>query len=135
VNVLLTQDINQRMLSDLSAYGAVKKVFNEIDALTMKTTPSGLKAIRKLPFVEAAGTDAVRNGAPIDTVAATDYMGGISTWDLDAINVTDYGANPVRTVSFDGTGVYVAVLDTGLLDSWRQYFPEERIAEEYAKCQ
>jgi subtilisin family serine protease len=26
----------------------------------------------------------------------------------------------------------VAVLDTGLVDSWRQYFPEERIAEEYA---
>ena len=25
-------------------------------------------------------------------------------------------------------GVYVAVLDSGLLDSWRQYFPQERIA-------
>jgi subtilisin family serine protease len=28
--------------------------------------------------------------------------------------------------------VYVAVLDTGLLDSWRSYFPQERIATEYA---
>jgi len=27
----------------------------------------------------------------------------------------------------------VAVLDTGLLDSWRKYFPQERIAEEYGK--
>lgn len=134
VNVLLTQDINQRMLSDLSAYGAVKKVFNEIDALTMRTTPSGLKAIQSLPFVEAAGPDAARNGAPIDTVDASDYTGGMSTWDLDAINVTDYNAAPVRTVSYDGTGVYVAVLDTGLLDSWRQYFPQERIAVEYAKA-
>jgi hypothetical protein len=26
----------------------------------------------------------------------------------------------------------VAVLDTGLLDSWRQYFPEQRIATQYA---
>jgi subtilisin family serine protease len=27
----------------------------------------------------------------------------------------------------------VGVLDTGLLDSWRQYFPEQRIATQYAK--
>jgi subtilisin family serine protease len=33
-----------------------------------------------------------------------------------------------------GEGVYVAVLDSGLLDSWRQYFPQERIATEYAIC-
>ena len=34
---------------------------------------------------------------------------------------------------YDGSGVYVAILDTGLLPTWRQYFPEQRIAEEYAK--
>ncbi len=57
-------------------------------------------------------------------------MDGLSTWDQDAINVTDFGFNN-RQVAYDGTGVYVAVLDTGLVDSWRQYFPQERIAEEY----
>ena len=31
----------------------------------------------------------------------------------------------------DGSGVFIGVLDTGLLDSWRQYFPEERIATQY----
>ncbi|HEV3483999.1 MAG TPA: S8 family serine peptidase, partial [Vicinamibacterales bacterium] len=36
-----------------------------------------------------------------------------------------------RQVAQDGRGVYVAVLDTGLLDSWRQYFPEQRIATQY----
>lgn len=138
VNVLISQDINQRMLADLSAYGSVKKVFNEIDALTMRTTPSGLAAILKLPFVKAAGVDAVRNGAPIDTLPAVDFSAGISTWDLDAINVTDNPASavpgdPVRIVPYDGAGVYVAVLDTGLLDSWRKYFPQERIAAQYAK--
>ena len=34
---------------------------------------------------------------------------------------------------YTGDGVYIAVLDTGLMDSWRRYFPEERIAEEYAR--
>lgn len=45
--------------------------------------------------------------------------------------MTDFGFDN-RQVDYDGAGVFVAVLDTGLLDSWRQYFPEERIAEEYA---
>jgi subtilisin family serine protease len=56
----------------------------------------------------------------------------LSTWNLDAVNVTDFGFDN-RTAAYDGTGVYVAVLDTGLLDSWRQYFPEERIAVAYAR--
>jgi hypothetical protein len=66
-----------------------------------------------------------------DTVSADNFSAGLDTWDLDAINVTNYGAG--RTIGYDGTGVYVAVLDTGLLDSWRQYLPQERIAVEYAK--
>jgi subtilisin family serine protease len=47
--------------------------------------------------------------------------------------VTDFGFNN-RQVAYDGTGVYVAVLDTGLLDSWRQYFPQQRIATSMARA-
>jgi subtilisin family serine protease len=47
--------------------------------------------------------------------------------------VTDFGFGN-RAVDADGTGVYIAILDTGLLDSWRQYFPEERIAVPYARA-
>ena len=72
--------------------------------------------------------------APVDTVSATDFTDGLSTWDLDAVNVTDLWLRQDRQVAYDGTGVYVAVLDTGLLDVWRQYFPQERIAEEYANA-
>jgi subtilisin family serine protease len=74
----------------------------------------------------------VRNGRPVDTVSATNLANGISTWDLDAVDVTNFGVG--RTSFYDGSGVYVAVLDTGLLDSWRQYFPQERIATEFAKA-
>ena len=63
----------------------------------------------------------------------TDFADGLSTWDLDAINVTDFGFDN-RTVAEDGTGVYVAILDTGLVQNWRMFFPQERISEEYAKA-
>ncbi|MFW9923607.1 MAG: S8 family serine peptidase [Candidatus Thorarchaeota archaeon] len=38
-----------------------------------------------------------------------------------------------ENVPNDGEGVYIAVLDTGLLQNWQDLFPEERIAWEYGK--
>ncbi len=131
INVVLKTDINYTILAELGSYGKVGDVVYEIDALTMKIAEKDLATIQALPYVAAANPDAVRKGAPIDTVSAENFFTGLDTWDLDAINVTDFGAG--RTVGYDGTGVYVAVLDTGLLDSWRQYLPEERIAVEFAK--
>jgi subtilisin family serine protease len=132
INVVLNTGITNAILTDLGKRGTVRDVVNEINALTMQIRSGDLASIRSLPYVAAANPDAARNGAPVDTVAATDFMNGLSTWDLDAINVTDLGFG--RTVGYDGTGVYVAVLDTGLLDSWRQYFPQERIATQFAKA-
>lgn len=127
VNVVLNRDVTEAVLGDIARFGRVRDVLVEVDALTLQAREGDLAAIRALPYVAAANPDAVRDGAPIDTVAATDFGGGLSTWNLDAINVTDFGFDN-RKVAYDGTGVYVAVLDTGLLDSWRRYFPEERIA-------
>ena len=132
VNVVLNQDINDAVLADISRFGKVRDTIYEIDALTMQAREADLPTIRALPYVAAANPDAERSGAPIDTVAAEDFMDGLSTWNLDAINATDFGFG-IRTVEQDGSGVYVAVLDTGLLDSWRQYFPQERIAEQHGR--
>lgn len=132
VNVVFNQDVTGALLADIARLGRVRDVLIELDALTLQASEGNLAAIRALPYVAAANPDATRDGAPIDTVAAADFADGLSTWNLDAINVTDLGfAN--RQVEFDGTGVYVAVLDTGLLDNWRQYFPQERIATGYAR--
>jgi subtilisin family serine protease len=131
INVLLNTEITDDIVAELSGFGKVKDLIYAIDAVTMKVKEGDLAEIQALPFVEAANPDAERKGAPIDTVSVSDFSIGISTWNLDAINVTDYGVY-THTVPQDGAGVYVAVLDTGLLDSWRQYFPDERIAEEYA---
>ncbi len=132
INVLLNTKINDSLISALTLHGNVKSVMYEINAVTMQIPSNELDTIRALPFVAAANPDAVRNGAPIDTVSVTNFSNGMNTWDMDAVNVTDFKAG--RQVSYDGTGVFVAVLDTGLVDSWRQYFPEERIATQYAKA-
>jgi len=133
VNVVLNTEVTDAILTDLGTHGVIRDAVYEVQGVTVMAKASELDKIRALPYVSAANPDVKRNGAPIDTVAATDFGDGLSTWDLDAIDVTDYGFDN-RQVAYDGTGVYVAVLDTGLLDSWRQYLPEERIAVEYAKC-
>lgn len=132
VNVLLDGDATPARLSQLAALGTVREVLTEIDAVTLRTTQAELAAVRALPFVVAANPDAERKGSPLDTVSATSFVNGRSTWDQDAVDVINLGQ--ARTVPYDGTGVYVAVLDTGLLDSWRQYFPQERIATQFAKA-
>lgn len=132
INVLLNATPTSKILGQLAKYGTVRDVVPEIRAVTLQAPASQLDAIRALSFVTAANPDAARTGAPVSEVTATDFTNGMSTWDLDAINVTDFRAG--RTIGYDGTGIYVAVLDTGLLDNWRDYFPVERIATEYAMC-
>ena len=51
---------------------------------------------------------------------STTTAGGYHTWDSDLINVED--------VTQTGDGVYVAVLDTGLVPNWSDYFPRARVA-------
>jgi subtilisin family serine protease len=134
INVLLKSQITQQNLTDLGRFGTVLDTAPSIKLVTLKSTASQLPAIRSLSYVAAANPDAVRNGSPVDTVAATNFANGISTWDMDAVNVTANPGFSGRAVNYDGTGVYVAVIDTGLVDSWRQYFPQERIATQYAKA-
>jgi len=134
INVLLSAPPTDAQLAELAIYGTVSGTLGEINAVFMRASASQLPAIQALPFVLAANPDAERQGSPVDAVAVADFAGGLNTWNLDAVNVTDLIMGPDRTIGFDGTGVYIGVLDTGLLDSWRQYFPQERIATEFAKA-
>jgi len=52
--------------------------------------------------------------------AATTTAGGYHTWDSDLVNI--------ESVPQTGKGVYVAVLDTGMVPNWRDFFPEARVA-------
>jgi subtilisin family serine protease len=133
VNVLLNTEVTDAIINELNKHGMVLDTFSRINAVHMKTRESNILELEALDYVEAVSPDAERHGRPVDTVNVDNFADGLSTWNLDAVNVTDFGFSN-RQVPYDGSGVYVAVLDTGLLDNWRQYFPQERIATEYAIC-
>ncbi|HET8622028.1 MAG TPA: S8 family serine peptidase [Gemmatimonadales bacterium] len=135
INVVLKRPATSAQLSELGKYGSVLDRIVEINALQMKVKgTAALDAIRALPFVAAASADRERKIPPQVSIPLADFAGGLSTFNLDAINVTNFGANPPRRrVSQTGVGVYVAVLDTGLLDRWRYFFPIARIATQFAK--
>ena len=131
INVIVSTSLTSTVINELKSYGLVKKTYPEINAVTMLIDQNNLSAISALAYVVAASPDAERKGSPVDAVAVSDFSAGVSTWNLDAVNVTQPGVG--RTVVQDGTGVFVGVIDSGLPDSWRQYFPQERIAVQYAK--
>ena len=133
INVVLKRAATPAQLARLNALGQVKKTFPQINGLTMAAKASKLAAVRALPFVKGAAIDAIVNIPPnSDLVDVPDFTGGISTWDQDAINVTVSPFSSARAVSQTGKGVYVGILDTGLLYTWPQFFPAERIATQYA---
>jgi subtilisin family serine protease len=133
INVVTKTLATSSQLAELAKYGNVLKQIPEIKAVIMTGKESSLAAIRALPFVAAANFDAERNIPPNVMLSVSDFENGLSTWDLDAVNVTNFGAGRTIGAAADGAGVYVAILDTGLLSTWRYYFPVERIADQLAK--
>jgi subtilisin family serine protease len=63
----------------------------------------------------------VASAGPNPFSKLTTTAGGHHTWDSDQVDV--------ELVSQTGAGVYVAVLDTGLVPNYRDYFPGARVAE------
>jgi hypothetical protein len=117
INVLLKGGVTDQVLNDLSAYGQVRGVLPQIRAVMLWGPVANLDAIRRLPYVRVAELDGEASAPPFEALEAEDFLGGINTWNLDAINVTDFGRG--RTIAYTGAGVYVAVLDTGLVENWR----------------
>src|SRR2546426_109762 len=66
------------------------------------------------------------------TAAATSPQATIGVNVLRTVPPTAPQRAELKTLGFTGDGVYVGVLDTGLLDNWRSYFPADRIATQFA---
>jgi subtilisin family serine protease len=72
-----------------------------------------------LSVIAAAAMTFSVAGAGNPFAGLTTTAQGYSTWDADMINA--------EGLSVTGNGVYVAVLDTGLVPNWQDYFPKERV--------
>jgi subtilisin family serine protease len=130
INIVLNTAPSNAVLNDLREHGIVLDVIPQIKAVTIKARESELKAIRGEKYVASANLDSIAELAGVPRRTFEDFSAGASQWSLDAINVTEVGAG--RTVEYAGGGVYIAVIDTGLENNWRAYFPEDRIAAQFA---
>lgn len=107
-------------LKNLSS--GIHYVFDELNVVVASVPAGKLADIKGLDFVTLVEPDGV---------AYADHAGVLS-WDVDMIDADLMHLAPGGSPFVDGSGVYVAVLDTGLVPNWEDYFPSGRIATEYA---
>lgn len=97
-------------------------VFDELNVIVASIPGHKLAEVEGLDFVTFVSPD----GA-----AYADHAGYLS-WDVDMIDADLMHLSPAAPTFVDGSGVYAAVLDTGLVPNWQDYFPADRVATEYA---
>jgi subtilisin family serine protease len=133
LNVLLVASTSDDDLARLRELGTVFDALPEIGAVIVRTTADRVDAIRALPFVALVERDERVRPTPLITpIAVGSFTNAQSTWNLDAAEVTGGPGVATRVVPYTGAGVYVGVIDSGLLPTWRAYFPEARIDVRYA---
>ena len=90
-------------------------------------SPNRVDAVRALPFVTSVNEDTVKQ---LDAVAVAPLsvspLPGTPYW-LDLMNAEN-------NVTYDGSGVWVAVLDSGFYPNWRDYFTGDQILTQYANA-
>jgi len=131
VFVQIDGPITQEVLSTLRANGMkITYVFDEIGFVAGFVKDKDLKRISKLKFVKSVGEDVQVHVTSETLPSASPYGFGFYTWNLDMINVPTVH----EEMGYTGKGVYIAVLDTGLVPNWRDYFEEDKIATEFGRA-
>ena len=128
VIVKINVELTPLVMDVLRSYALnINFVFEKSNAVAMTVKTSMISELRRLNIVKWVEQD-------VERYALGDFKNGLSTWNLDMVNTYSEPGFYQRQVDYDGNGVYVAVLDTGLVKNWRDYFLAERIASEYAKA-
>lgn len=128
VEMVFNRPVTQEDISRIAGLGGrVVYRFDEINGLAVAIKPDGIKDLMSVEGVSEVGlADRVELTSEILPGSCGSH-GTVLTWNLDIINVPTVHEN----YGLDGSGVYIAVLDTGLEPQWRNYFPEDRIASEF----
>jgi subtilisin family serine protease len=83
-----------------------------------------LDAVRALPFVTSVNEDTIKQLTSVVAAPSGTALPNTPYW-LDLMDAE-------KNTTYDGSGVWVAVLDSGFYPNWRDYFDESQILTQYA---
>jgi subtilisin family serine protease len=110
----------------LKAAGAqVRHTYRNFGGAAVVMPRKAVSRVRALPFVTSVNPDTVKQLHAMPSAAVSD-LPGTPYW-LDLIDAED-------SPTFDGSGVWVAVLDSGFYPNWRDYFDRDSILTEHASA-
>ncbi|MEM2005268.1 MAG: S8 family serine peptidase [Zestosphaera sp.] len=128
VEMVFSRPITQEDVSRITKLGGkVIYRFDEINGLAVAVRPENVRVLMTIEGVSEVGPTDVVEALSEVLPGYCESHGTVLTWNLDIINVPTVH----EMYGLDGSGVYIAVLDTGLEPQWRNYFPEDRIASEF----
>ena len=122
--------LTEAQVAELQRAGAqLKYVYRNFGGAAAVMSDGDVARVRALPFVTGVSEDTVKqlHAMPIAPAAKeTKPLPGTPYW-LDLI---DAEANS----AYDGSGVWVAVLDSGFYPNWRDYFAESSVLAQYGRA-
>ena len=123
-----TAPLSADQVDQLKAAGAtVRYVYQNFEGAAISMPPGQIADVQALPFVLEVSDDMAGEAAAYGATAAAiaPLPDGRAPFWLDLIDAE-------KNTTYDGSGVWVAVLDTGFYPNWRDYFDEDSILTEYA---
>ena len=119
--------LNAGQVQQLRDAGAsVAHVYVNFGGASARIPSAKIASVRALPFVTSVNLDTLRqlDAVTVDSLVPASALPGTPYW-LDLMNAENNS-------TYDGSGVWVAVLDSGFYPNWRDYLDEASILTLYA---